>query len=126
MVSVTDGLPGAEGTGDAVTVIVNVFLIDADALSVTMYLTVDVPMADGLPLTVRLDAVNDNPAGRPFTSYLYGAVPPNADGSVNDVNTPFVSVRFDRFWRLRGVGAVVVPYRMRDHEDSPASFLART
>ena len=98
-----------------------------EALSVTLYVTVDVPVADGVPLTVRVDAVNDSPAGRPLTLYEYGAVPPRAEGSVNDVDTSFVSVRSDGSGRLKGSGAaVVVAYRLGDQAESPEALPART
>ena len=121
------GLPGAESTGSSMTVIVNVWVRDVDDLSVTLYVTVDVPRVVGVPLTVLLDAVNDSPAGRPLTLYVYGAFPPFATGSVNDVRTPFVSVRSAGSGRVRlGGRAVVVPYRMGDQSESPAPLPART
>ena len=81
--------------GSLMTVMVKVCSRDADELSVTLYSTVDVPTLVGVPLTVRLDAVNDSPVGRPLALCAYGAFPPFARGSVNDVRTPFVSVRSD-------------------------------
>ena len=123
----TNGRPGREGTGEAVTVIVNVLLSDADALSVTVYVTVHVPRAVGVPLTVRFDAVNDSPAGRPLTLYVYGGVPPLAKGSVNDVCTSFVNVQFCRSGRVKEGGvAMVVAYRLGDQPESPALLPART
>ena len=119
MIPEADGLPGAEGMGSLMTVIVKVCSRDADELSVTLYSTVDVPTLVGVPLTVRLDAVNDSPAGRlSSTLCLYGAFPPFARGSVNDVETSFVSVRLGGTGRDRGVGrAVVVPYRLEDQSE---------
>ena len=116
--------------GSLMTVIVNVwvFVTFGEELSVTLYLTVDVPTEVGSPLTVRLDAVNDNPAGRSpsLTLCVYGALPPLARGSVNDVDTLFVSVRSDGSGRVRGVGrAVVVPYRLGDQPEMPVLLVAR-
>ncbi len=46
---------------------VNVRCAVFDAESLTEYVTVEVPTASGLPLTLRPEALNDNPEGKPDT-----------------------------------------------------------
>ena len=130
LTEVSDGLPGVEGgvgTGLMVTVKVCVRVAAGEALSVTLYVTVDPPVVSGVPDTLLSDSVNANPDGRPLTLYAYGDVPPLASGNVNDASSPSVRVRSDGSGSVRGTGAaLVVPYRMRDQAEAPAALPART
>ena len=77
----------------ATTLISNVRLSDFEAESVALYVTLDVPVLVGVPLTLRVDAVNDIPDGRPETVYVYGSSPPLAAGSTAERDSLTVPVR---------------------------------
>ena len=73
LTAVSRGLPGVEGTGGTklmVTVKVLVRVAAGEALSVTLYVTLDTPLVSGVPDTLLSDCVNANPGGRPLTLYV--------------------------------------------------------
>ncbi len=53
--------------------------------SVTVTVTVDVPVPLGVPLMTPVDVLNEMPAGLPDTENVYGSLPPETDGVIEEI-----------------------------------------